>query len=192
MGITSSSSNKLPTTSFSHMQKPPGESVRKKVVVLGMQNAGKTSLVQKLRYGEPQNVKPTIGFNLETLRQDGLELMVFDIAGAARSMWSHYLENADIIIYVFDATLLTVYDTTAELLKTINKQAAARRCLFICALNKTDLDAAVSNQQFLDSSRIYDFVDCDMFLLRTSCVTGDGLATLMTKIASYYHHPSVL
>jgi len=188
MGITSSSRNKLPQSSFSHKPHTPADCLKKKVVVLGMPNAGKTSLVQKLRYGEPQNIKPTVGFNLETIKQDGLELMVFDIAGAARSMWSHYLENADIIIYVFDATLLTIYDITSELLKMINRHAAARRCLFICALNKTDLEAAVSNQQFLDSSHIYDFIDCDMFLLRTSTVTGDGLTTLMSKIASYYHH----
>jgi small GTP-binding protein len=78
--------------------------IRKKIVVIGLENVGKTTLVQKLKYGQAQNVKPTIGFNLESFKSNGLDLMVFDVAGGARSMWPHYLENADIIIFVVDST----------------------------------------------------------------------------------------
>lgn len=60
--------------------------IRKKIVVLGLENAGKTTLVQKLKYGQVQNVKPTIGFNLESFKSNGLDLMVFDLAGSSTSM----------------------------------------------------------------------------------------------------------
>ena len=160
--------------------------MKKKAVVLGIEGAGKTTLVQKLKYGEPQNIKPTIGFNLESLRYEGLELMVFDIAGGARSMWGHYLDNSDIIIYVFDASYSKAHDTIIELLKSINKEVRERKCLFICVLNKCDLQNAISNQEFLNEYQVYDHIDSDMFLIRTSNVTGEGLPLLLKKISSYY------
>lgn len=78
--------------------------IRKKIVVLGLEAAGKSTLVQKLKYGTADNVKPTIGFSIETFKSNGMDLMVYDISGSARSMWSHYLDGADIILYVVDAS----------------------------------------------------------------------------------------
>lgn len=65
--------------------------IRKKIVVIGLESVGKTTLVQKLKYGQAQLVKPTVGFNLESFKSGDLDLMVFDIAGGSRSMWPHYL-----------------------------------------------------------------------------------------------------
>ena len=187
MGITGSKQNGLPKQSKSSKKRQlSNDYMKKKAVVLGIEGAGKTTLVQKLKYGEPQNIKPTIGFNLESLRYEGLELMVFDIAGGARSMWGHYLDNSDIIIYVFDASYSKAHDTIIELLKSINKEVKERKCLFICVLNKCDLQNAISNQEFLNEYQVYDHIDSDMFLIRTSNVTGEGLPLLLKKISSYY------
>jgi len=164
----------------------PSALLKKKVVVLGVENAGKTSLVQKMKYGQPVSVKPTIGFNLENFKQKDIELMLFDIAGGARSMWPHYLENADVIIYVIDATRHDIFDLTRELLRTINREMRARRCLFVCALNKSDLPGAMTNQQFLADTNIAEIIDADLILTRTSTVTGEGIMDIVNKINGYF------
>jgi GTPase SAR1 family protein len=47
---------------------------------------------------------PTIGLNIETVKYKDLEFLVFDIGGKVRSLWSHYYENIDAIIFVIDST----------------------------------------------------------------------------------------
>ena len=59
------------------------EVIRKKIVVLGLPNAGKTTLVQKLKYGETVDIRPTIGFSLEKFQSNSMDLMVYDIAGSS-------------------------------------------------------------------------------------------------------------
>ena len=64
---------------------------------------------------------PTIGLNIETVKYKELEFLVFDIGGKARSLWSHYYENIDAIIFVIDSSdkerILIVKD---ELIKLNN------------------------------------------------------------------------
>lgn len=164
----------------------PQLSFKKKVVVLGIEGVGKTSLVQRLKYGETKHVMPTIGFNMERYQNANLDLMMFDIAGGARSMWSHYMENADVIIYVVDATSPTHTEIQQELLKFLNRDQKLKNKLFICALNKSDSSQAISNSEFLRLSKLSDMIDTDVILIRTSSVTGEGIINLTSKITGYF------
>lgn len=158
---------------------------KRKVVLLGIEGAGKTTLLQKIKYGEPQNVKPTVGFNLENVKTEKFDLMMFDIAGGARSMWTHYLEGANVIIYVFDSSKRESFEMQKELLKMINKEISKKNFLFICALAKADLKGSMTNQEFLDVSHVYDHIDSDMLLHRVSAVTGEGITELTVKLVDY-------
>lgn len=162
------------------------ETFRKKVVVLGIEGVGKTSLVQKLKYGQTKMVTPTIGFNMERYQNENLDLMMFDIAGGARSMWAHYMENADVIIYVVDATSEAQSEIQQELLKSLNRDHKLKNKLFICALNKADSEHAISNCDFLNSSKLIDMIDADVILIRTSSVSGEGISSLTNKISGYF------
>lgn len=165
---------------------------RKKVVLLGMEGAGKTTMVQKIKYGAPQVVKPTVGFNLENIKSDKLEFTVFDIAGGARSMWAHYLEGADAILYVFDSTHRDSIDMQQQLLKMINKEIKKKKFLFVSVLSKCDLPSSMSNKEFLDTFKIYDYIDCDLVLVRTSSVTDGGTGEVMLKLSSYFSNNGVM
>lgn len=164
----------------------PQQTFKKKVVVLGIEGVGKTSLVQRLKYGETKHVMPTIGFNMERYQNANLDLMMFDIAGGARSMWSHYMENADVIIYVVDATSPTHTEIQQELLKFLNRDQKLKNKLFICALNKADSAQAISNSEFLRISKLSDMIDTDVILIRTSSVSGEGITNLTAKISGYF------
>jgi small GTP-binding protein len=158
---------------------------KKKVVLLGIEGAGKTTLLQKIQYGEPQAIKPTIGFNLENVKTEKFDLMMFDIAGGARSMWSHYLEGADVIIYVFDSSRKDSFELQKELLKMINKEINRENFLFMCALAKSDLKGSMTNQEFLSMTKVYDYIDSDMLIQRVSAVSGEGINELVIKMTDY-------
>ena len=185
MGVTSSKTRL-------ESQKGGTASSRKKVVVLGMEGAGKTTLVQKIKYGAPQVVKPTVGFNLENIKSEHLEFMVFDIAGGARSMWSHYLEGSDAILYVFDSTRKDNVELQRELMKMMNREIKKKQFLFVAILSKCDLDNSMTNKEFLDTFKIYDFIDSDLILLRTSSLEGGSTSEVMVKLSSYFSSPGQL
>ena len=49
------------------------------------------------------NTTPTIGLNVESVQYKQLEFLVFDVGGKVRSLWSHYYENLDAVIFVIDS-----------------------------------------------------------------------------------------
>ena len=76
-----------------------------RILVLGLDNAGKTTILKKLSNEEIQHVQPTQGFNVKSLMQEGFHLHVWDIGGqkAIRQYWENYFDNADALIYVIDS-----------------------------------------------------------------------------------------
>ena len=160
--------------------------IRKKIVVIGLESVGKTTLVQKLKYGEPVDIKPTLGFNLESFKSNGLDLMVFDIAGGARSMWPHYLNDADIIIYVVDSTDPSSLNIVTDVFHSISTQVNESGCLFMCLLNKSDLKESFTNDLFIEKTKVYNIFNCDFLLQRTSNVSGEGIDKLLERIEGYF------
>ena len=64
------------------------------VLMIGLDAAGKTTILYKLKLGEIVTTIPTIGFNVETLEYKNLKFTVFDVGGQdkIRPLWRHYYE----------------------------------------------------------------------------------------------------
>src|SRR5688572_5961345 len=67
-------------------------SVQCRFLLLGLDNAGKTSILKKLSDEEISHIMPTQGFNIKTMAKEGFKLTVWDIGGqkAIRPYWQHY------------------------------------------------------------------------------------------------------
>ncbi|CAK9050802.1 unnamed protein product [Durusdinium trenchii] len=81
---------------MSHPAAPvPQEEREARILVLGLDNAGKTTILKKLSEEDITHIMPTQGFNIKSLVQDGFKLNVWDIGGqkAIRPYWSNYFEN---------------------------------------------------------------------------------------------------
>ena len=63
-----------------------------KILLLGLDGAGKTTMVYKLKLGEYMATVPTIGFNVETIKYKNLNMTMWDIGGqkSIRDLWKHY------------------------------------------------------------------------------------------------------
>ena len=86
-----------------------GTRIEMRVVMLGLADAGKTSLLFRMKQQEFIQSVPTIGFNVETIEYKmGIHFTVWDVGGSPklRPLWRHYYANTQAIIYVIDAAAL--------------------------------------------------------------------------------------
>lgn len=76
------------------------------VCILGLDNAGKTTLLYKMTIGQAISTAPTVGSNTENFTYKNLNFLLWDVGGQAslRASWSSYLSNTDAVVFVFDST----------------------------------------------------------------------------------------
>uniref|UniRef100_A0A672TIF8 ARF like GTPase 11 n=1 Tax=Strigops habroptila TaxID=2489341 RepID=A0A672TIF8_STRHB len=78
-----------------------------RVVMLGLDLAGKSTLLYKLKSGQAVETCPTVGFNVESLQTPcGVSFTLWDIGGqgSLRASWPDYLEDTNTLIFVLDST----------------------------------------------------------------------------------------
>ncbi|KAJ6762370.1 ARF6/ARFB-FAMILY SMALL GTPASE, partial [Salix koriyanagi] len=78
-----------------------------RVVMLGLDAAGKTTILYKLHIGEVLSTVPTIGFNVEKVQYKNVVFIVLDVGGQGahklRPLWRHFFHDTDGLIYVVDS-----------------------------------------------------------------------------------------
>ena len=78
-----------------------------KIVMLGLDGAGKTTVLYKLKLNETVSTIPTIGFNVETVKPTKhLSFTVWDVGGqeVLRPLWRHYFQGCSGLIYIVDSS----------------------------------------------------------------------------------------
>merc|ERR1719197_2217196 len=77
----------------------------KRILMMGLDAAGKTTITYKLQLGEVVHTIPTIGFNVETVTYKNVNMTIWDVGGQTkiRPLWRHYYQNIDGIIFVVDS-----------------------------------------------------------------------------------------
>ena len=76
------------------------------VVLIGLENSGKTTLINQLSLGQALPTAPTIGLNVKNLKKGGVNMKVWDIGGQVqyRSEWGRYTKGCDVILFMVDAS----------------------------------------------------------------------------------------
>eukprot|EP00435_Cladocopium_sp_Y103_P023143 s1811_g5.t1 len=78
-----------------------------RILILGLDNAGKTTILKTLTSEDISTTMPTQGFNIKSIMQDGFKLKLdgeVDGQEAIRPYWSNYFENTDGLVYVVDSS----------------------------------------------------------------------------------------
>lgn len=73
-----------------------------RLLMLGLDNAGKTTIVKKFNGEDIDEISPTLGFNIKTLEYQGYNLNIWDVGGqrTLRSYWRNYFEETDGLVCV--------------------------------------------------------------------------------------------
>lgn len=150
-----------------------------RILMLGLDNAGKTTCVKKFCGKDTSTISPTLGFQITAFTFRGCTLNVWDVGGqqSLRSYWRNYFESTDGLIWVVDSNDAgRLLDCKAELHALLQEERLAGASLLIY-LNKLDIPSAVPPDEI---ERILD-VDTirkgkrHVHLTPCSAKTGEGL-----------------
>merc|ERR1712187_610590 len=91
---------------LSILKKMKAQEKEARILMLGLDNAGKTTILKKLSEEDISHVMPTQDFNVKSLVHEGFKLNVWDIGGqkTIRPYWSNYFESSDALVYVIDSS----------------------------------------------------------------------------------------
>jgi ADP-ribosylation factor-like protein 8 len=115
--------------------------------LIGLQNAGKTSLVNVIATGKfHEDLIPTVGFNMRKVTKGSVTIKLWDLGGQPRfrSMWERYCRGVQAIVFVVDASDPdSLPQAKSELHGLLTKPSLAGVPLLVLG-NKNDLAGALS------------------------------------------------
>ena len=81
-----------------------------RILMVGLDAAGKTTILYKLKLGEIVTTIPTIGFNVETVEFKNISFSVWDVGGQdkIRPLWRHYFQNTKVMNYKMNLPLFSI------------------------------------------------------------------------------------
>ncbi|KRT85424.1 ADP ribosylation factor, partial [Oryctes borbonicus] len=148
-----------------------------RILMLGLDNAGKTTILKKFNGEDINTISPTLGFNIKTLEHRGFKLNMWDVGGqkSLRSYWRNYFECTDGLIWVVDsADKRRLEDCRAELHVLLQEERLAGATLLVFA-NKRDLPGACNIEELKDILDLDSIKTHHWHIIWCSAVTGENL-----------------
>ncbi|CAI9092191.1 OLC1v1027376C1 [Oldenlandia corymbosa var. corymbosa] len=143
------------------------------VLILGIDKAGKTTLLEKLKsqYSNleglpPDRIVPTVGLNIGRIEVSNTKLVFWDLGGqpGLRSIWEKYYEEAHAVVYVVDAACPSRFEDSKSALEKVLRHEDLQGAPLLILANKQDLAQAVTAEEvgrYLDlkklDERVYTF-----------------------------------
>ncbi|KAG0501904.1 hypothetical protein HPP92_001976 [Vanilla planifolia] len=149
-----------------------------RILMVGLDNSGKTTIVLKINGEDTSIISPTLGFNIKTIKYQKYLLNIWDVGGqkTIRSYWRNYFEQTDGLVWVVDSSdIRRLDDCRMELVNLLKEERLSGASLLVLA-NKQDIQGAlkpteiaeVLNLSSTDKTRHWRIVGC-------SAYTGEGL-----------------
>jgi len=148
-----------------------------RILMVGLDAAGKTTILYKLKLGEIVTTIPTIGFNVETVEYKNIQFTVWDVGGQdkIRPLWRHYFQNTQGIIFVVDSNDRDrVVEAREELQRMLNEDELRDAMLLVFA-NKQDLPNAMNAAEITDKLGLHSLRQRAWYIQSTCATSGDGL-----------------
>ena len=155
-----------------------------RILMLGLDNSGKTTALKKLANEDPSQITPTQGFNIKSVQTAGYKLNVWDIGGQKhiRPYWKNYYENTDAIIYIVDSSDKRRFDEAAEELEGLLKEELLQDVPVLVLANKQDLLNAATAAELMEELDLTDEKSRWIQAEAVSAKTGDNLEEAMAKL----------
>ncbi|GAA6228996.1 ADP-ribosylation factor 4 [Lates calcarifer] len=148
-----------------------------RILMVGLDAAGKTTILYKLKLGEIVTTIPTIGFNVETVEYKNISFTVWDVGGQdkIRPLWRHYFQNTQGLIFVVDSNdRERVAESADELSKMLMEDELKDAVLLVFA-NKQDLPNALTVSELTDKLGLSALRNKNWHIESTCATQGQGL-----------------
>uniref|UniRef100_A0A8C6MQ38 ADP-ribosylation factor n=1 Tax=Mus spicilegus TaxID=10103 RepID=A0A8C6MQ38_MUSSI len=134
-----------------------------RILMVGLDAAGKTTILYKLKLGEIVTIFPTIAFNVGTVEYKNISFAMWDVGGQdkIRPLWRHYFQNTQGLIFLVDSN-----DREREELMRMLAEDELRDAALLVFANKQDLPNAMNAAEITDKN---------WYIQATCATSGDGL-----------------
>ena len=148
-----------------------------RILMVGLDAAGKTTILYKLKLGEVVTTIPTIGFNVETVEYKNISFTVWDVGGQdkIRPLWRHYYQNTQGLIFVVDSNDRDRIDAARDELHRMLNEDELRESILLVFANKQDLPNAMSASEMTDKLGLHGLRHRQWYIQACCATTGDGL-----------------
>ncbi|KAF6804982.1 ADP-ribosylation factor [Colletotrichum sojae] len=167
-----------------------------RLLMLGLDAAGKTTILYKLKLGQDVTTIPTVGFNVETVTYKNVKFNVWDVGGQdkIRPLWRHYFSapwreaittdaltkilktlGTQGLIFVIDSSdRARIEEAKSELHRIINDREMKDSLLLVFA-NKQDINGAMKPQEVTEALQLSKLKDKVWYVVPSCATTGEGL-----------------
>ncbi|CAN9114060.1 ADP-ribosylation factor [Alternaria alternata] len=148
-----------------------------RILMLGLDNAGKTTIVKKIMNEDVNSVSPTLGFIIKTIEYDGYKLNIWDVGGqkTLRTYWKNYFEKTDTLIWVVDATdRERIDDCRNELAGLLLEERLSGASLLVFK-NKSDVPGSMTEDEICEGLRLDAIKTHKWHVMTCSAMTGMNL-----------------
>jgi len=148
-----------------------------RILMVGLDAAGKTTILYKLKLGEVVTTIPTIGFNVETVEYKNISFTVWDVGGQdkIRPLWRHYFSNTQGLIFVVDSNDRERIEEAASELKKMANEDELKDAVILIFANKQDLPNAFSVSELTEKLGLQDYRGRRWYVQAACATQGTGL-----------------
>ncbi|KAM6290618.1 ADP-ribosylation factor-like protein 13B isoform 2-T2 [Porphyrio hochstetteri] len=156
------------------------EPIRKvTLIMVGLDNAGKTATVRGIQGESPEDAAPTVGFSKFDLKQGRFEVTIFDLGGGKqiRNIWRNYYAESYGVIFVVDSSdVARMEETKQAMIEVLNSPKISGKPVLVLA-NKQDREGALSEADIIECLSLEKLVNehkCPCQIEPCSAVMGCG------------------
>lgn len=157
-----------------------------RILMLGLDSAGKTTILYRLKTKKTVNTLPTIGFNVESVTPcKGMEFTVWDVGGQDkfRPLWGHYLEDTKGLFFVMDSCDKERLFEARNELSGILESDKMKGVPVVILANKQDIPSSLTPTEIAEALNLTVLLEGRKWTIESTCaLKGDGLIEAMEKM----------
>lgn len=149
-----------------------------RLLMLGLDAAGKTTILYKLKLDTDVTTIPTVGFNVETVTYKNTKFNVWDVGGQdkIRPLWRHYFSGTQGLIFVIDSNDRDRLEEARSELARIIQDREMKDALLLVFANKQDIPGAMRPKEVSDALDLQRIAKDHTWKVEPSCATtGEGI-----------------
>ncbi|CCF60254.1 hypothetical protein KAFR_0J01900 [Kazachstania africana CBS 2517] len=158
-----------------------------KILMLGLDNAGKTTILYKLKLNKIKTSTPTVGFNVETVTYKNIKFNMWDVGGQERlrPLWRHYFPATSALIFVIDCSDRERFNEAKEELYSIISEKEMENVVLLVWANKQDLKGSLKPQEISNLLELdRNLKNQQWCVIGSNALTGTGLVEGLSWISN--------
>ena len=121
--------------------------IEKRCLIIGLDGAGKTTILSRMANKAITGIEPTVGLNVEQIPFKNFSVSFWDLGGAATILWKHYYHSTDAFIFVIDSSDHERYQLAKEELHNAAAEPDLVGCPLLIYANKQDKPEAATVEE---------------------------------------------